>query len=195
MILLLTRFEATLKPLSSISITIKPCSAEPKSFDFESLLPTGLTIAAAVIGYIIIENFARRREARGDLRVLVLSFHNTVESIIADSTVFYGLAGATPRARALAMSIKSKVASLVDVIDTIKSAGVMVQPDDERRLFRQAVTGGEFDSLARAPLNADDAKFFEIASAGGQLVRSVDLSYYRSFIPRGVIKTAKSRNK
>jgi hypothetical protein len=154
-----------------------------------------LSIAAAVLGYILVERFARKREARNDLKALLDSFTSTLERILTDATAFYAEAGATPRARALASVIKSKVAFLAEILDAMRSAGVNVQADVERTALRKSITGGLFDSLARPGLAANDSKFVEMADATEQLRRRVELSFYNSLVRDRVVRPGRKKPK
>lgn len=152
------------------------------SFELYALLPTALTILAAVGGYLLVEHFARKREMRTDLRTIAASFREAVDDIVDDATAFYGEPGGSARARALAVTIRSKIASLSDIILALQSGKVQVEANDELILFRKAVTGGDFEQIARPAMAAGDVRYMSIAGAAQQLQRKVDLSFYNSLI-------------
>jgi hypothetical protein len=166
----------------SIQIVVVEPRREARSVDWFALLPTGLTIIAAVLGYMIVERFARRREARSDLRVIAKSFREAVDNILEDATAFYRESGGSPRARSLSVTIRSKVASLSEILSALGAGGVTIDANDELILFRQAVTGSDFESLARLPLMAEDVRYISIAGAAQQLQRKADLSFYQSLL-------------
>jgi hypothetical protein len=115
------------------------------------------------------------------------SFSGTLESLLSDATAFYAVAGATPKARALAAVIKSKIAFLPDLLSTMQAAGILVAAEAELIALRKAITGGDFDGLARPAFAPDDGKFVEIAAAIQQLRRRVELTFYESLIPTRVV--------
>lgn len=148
---------------------------------------------AAVIGYLIVERFARRREARSDLKSLMESFAGTLDGVLTDAVAFYSIAGATARARSLAAVIKSKIAFIPELLATIRNAGVALDAEAELIAFRKSITGGEFESLARAAFATDDGKFVEMAAATQQLRRRVELSCYQSLVPKKVVGAKRAK--
>jgi len=165
----------------SIQVILSPGS-DARNGEWFDLLPTGLTILAAVLGYLIVERFARRREGRTDLRVIATFFRESVDDIVEDAIAFYREPGGSPRARSLSVTIRSKVASLSDILSTLRAGGVAIEVNDELILFRQAVTGADFESLGRPALVSDDVRYINIAGAAQQLQRKADLSFYQSLL-------------
>lgn len=173
-----------ISPTASIEVRLIGPPVKPEAFSWYGLIPVLLTIIAAIVGYMIVERFARVRERRADLRILLASFRDAVDSVEADVVRFYRLHGASPAGRTLAASIKTKIATLAEILEVMRMGRIDVEGSDELRLFRQAVTGGDFDSWQREPLPEDSPNFVAFSKAAQQLQRRVDLSFYRLFLSR-----------
>lgn len=166
-------------------IEVRQPPAPKPSADWWSLAPAGLAAAVAIVGWIIVERFARARERRADLRALTNSFRDTIDDILSDATKYYQIAGGTPEAGALAISVKSKLALLPEQLAVLSDAGLPMEVGDQLKQFRQAITGGEFESAGRLPSEAGSQIFVNMAASGQHLNRAVQLSLYRDLVQRG----------
>lgn len=137
-----------------------------------------------MVGWLIVERFARERERRADLRALTLSFRDTIDDVLADATKYYQIAGSAPESGALAISIKSKLALLPEQLSVLADASLFIEVGDQMKQFRQAVTGGQFESTLRAPSSAGSEIFVSMAASGQHLNRAVQLSLYRELVKR-----------
>jgi hypothetical protein len=137
-------------------------------------------VVVAALGWFVIERFARERERRADLREMVKGFGTSVDDIVQTAAEFYGLSGSEPRALLLASAIRAKISGLQRIVAAINEAGLSLEVNDQIRLFRQSVTGGDFDSLARAPRQTGSMIDHSIRASGQDLSREVQLSLYRA---------------
>ena len=83
-----------------------------------------ITVVAAVIGWSIVERFARQRERRVKVKAMVTSFIAAVNEISGDAIRYYELEGASARAVVLSKTLKSGISTLGDVIEALKFSGV-----------------------------------------------------------------------
>lgn len=159
----------------------QPPSSE-RGVDWLSLAPSAVAGLVAFLGWIIVERFARARERRADLRALTNSFRDTIDDILADATKYYQTEEDTAEAASLAMSVKSKLALLPQQLTVLTSAGLPMNVGDQLKHFRQAVTGGDFESADRLPSPAKAQIFVAMVAAGQNLNRAVQLSLYRDLV-------------
>jgi len=163
--------------------------------DISPLIPAVVAGLIIVIGWLVVERFARRREVRSDLRDAAALFEATVDDVVELASKFYQTNGIDPLANSLAVSIKAKVQSLVPLLDILAGGGIQIDATDEMRLFRQAVTGGDFESAARTPRTAGAPMFLKMDAAGQNLTQVVRLGVFRSLIDRKASKPKRRQAK
>jgi hypothetical protein len=156
--------------------------------NFWSILGPASTILAALIGWIIVERYARGREVRGDLRLLSQSVVEAIDRIALESFEFYSLDAKDPKASALALSIKSKIQTLSSHLTTLRAGGMRIETDPELLALRKEITGGAFESALRPPFQPDSAKMLQIRSVCENLKSRVESEFYRDLIGRSVRK-------
>jgi len=145
-----------------------------------------------VCGWVVVERFARRREARTDLRDAVNSFTKAVDEIRTTSVTVYGLSGSNPQARSLSATIRAKISALSDHLTTLESAGLSGDHTDLLKVFRQSVTGNDFESIKRKPLPANSPLYPEIAGNGEALARSIEVAMLSHLLkPQKISKIAR----
>lgn len=163
-------------------ITISPAtSASP---DWWSLLGPAATILVALIGWMIVEKFARDRERRSDLRLLLSSVSESIGRIVSDASDFYCLDGRDPKALALSQGLKSKIQTLSEHLTTLRTGGMELDTDQELKALRQQVTGGSFDSLVRPACSPDAQKLHLIALSAEDLTLKIEAEFYRKLISK-----------
>lgn len=152
----------------------------PKSdLTFATFAPGLLTAAFVVIGWIVVERFARARERRADMRELSKIFSSAVDDVVATAHEFYLLSGRHQRASALATLIRAKLGALPRLLEAIRETGFDIEANDQLRHFRQSVTGGTFDQSDRIASVPDAAIFPEITAAGRSLAAEVQIALIR----------------
>ena len=153
---------------SSISVRVgidcRSSTPVSKGFDWNALIPALLAATLVIVGWIIVERFARRRETRSDLRAAVVNFASAVDEVTTAAVAFFVLSGVDHRASSLAASIKSKISMLSDYMHTLQDAGLRFEADDLLKQFRQSATGGDFESAARQPLASNSPALTKIAN-------------------------------
>jgi hypothetical protein len=154
--------------------------AVDKSADWWTLIGPASTLIAAIIGWVIVERFARKRERRTDLRTLIQVLDDSIDRIVTLAGDFYALDGKDKQAPIIANSIKAKLATLATHLNTIRQGGVDLNTDLEMRTFRQAVTGDAFESAIRPPIPLDSVKMATIRMTGEDLILKVKAEFFRS---------------
>jgi hypothetical protein len=154
--------------------------AAEKGLDWWTLAGPSSTLLAAIVGWLIVERFARRRERRTDLRTLIQVLDDSIDRIVNLAADFYALDGKDKQAPIIANSIKAKIATLATHLNTIRKGGVELNTDLEMRTFRQAVTGGAFESAERPPISSDSITMATIRMAGEDLSLKVKAEFFRS---------------
>ncbi len=163
-------------------IKIEQPPGQEKGLDWLSLAPALIAAGVVVFGWWIVERFARARERRADLRALTNSFGDAIDGVLSDATKYYQTEGVSAEAVALAMSIKSKLSLISEQITVLRDAGLNIEVSDQLKQFRQAVTGGEFESATRGALQGNQQIFVSMAAAGQNLDRAVQLAFYRDLV-------------
>ena len=144
-----------------------------------------ITVVAAVIGWSIVERFARQRERRVKVKAMVTSFIAAVNEISGDAIRYYELEGASARAVVLSKTLKSGISTLGDVIEALKFSGVeLSKGDTSLKVFRQVITGGVFDTMERTASPSGAPVFELIANASASLARNMQLAHFRSMALR-----------
>ena len=179
----------------SLHLVIEPAplAAVKKGVAFTDFVPAFVAGIIVILGWLVVERFARRRETRNDLRTAVSSFSDAVEEVNVAAVTFYKLAGNSPQAMSLAATIRSKIGSLADHIAILRDAGLKLDADELLKRFRQAVTGGDFESLARQSLPDGSQAFVKIAQDAQALTRIVQLEMFRFLLPPRKIRWGRQR--
>lgn len=154
--------------------------AVDKGTDWWTLVGPASTLIAAIIGWVIVERFARKRERRTDLRTLIQVLDDSIDRIVTLAGDFYALDGKDKQAPIIANSIKAKLATLATHLNTIRQGGVDLNTDLEMKTFRQAVTGDAFESAVRPPIPLDSVKMAAIRMTGEDLSLKVKAEFFRS---------------
>jgi hypothetical protein len=152
------------------------------------LLPAAVAGGIVIVGWRVAEYYARRRETRNDLRAAVASFSEAIDEVRQAAVTFYGLAGNQPQAVSLSTAIKSKIAALSTHLAVLKDAGLNIDTVELLKRFRQSVTGGDFDSLARQALQPNSQALIKMASDGQELTRAVQTEMLRFLLPASRLK-------
>lgn len=114
----------------------------------------------------------------------------SVAEVMKEAEAFYTLSGSNLQAMALATSLKVKLKTLFDLIDALERSGLRLDAEEELKRFRQAVTGGQFESSNRVAIAAGAPILQNISAAGSQLSRVARLAYFESF----VVKAQRSKS-
>jgi hypothetical protein len=174
----------TAKPEASSSVSeIVQLGQVAKGTDYlAATLPSLIAVSFVVVGWLVIEKFARRREHRNDIRELVKNFDAYLEDIVQTALTFYSLSGATPEAKTLGASLKFKISNLKIMVETLSLAGINIDASEQIIKLRRSTTGGEFESLARQPVAPTSPQLVQIAADAAELAGVVRVAFYRSFL-------------
>lgn len=148
-------------------------------FDFWTIAGPAAAILAALAGWLVVERFARARERRADLRSLISILDDSIERIVEQAVDFYSVPGDDKTAQVIANSLKAKLAALSTHLNTIRHCGINLNTDLEMKAFRQAVTGGAFESAIRPVIPTDCLKFRKISMTAEDLSLKVKAEFFR----------------
>jgi hypothetical protein len=137
-------------------------------------------VLVALVGWLIVERFARLRERRSDLRTLIQILDDSIDRIVDLAASFYALDGSAQEASVIATSLKAKLATLATHLNTIRQGGVTLNTDLEMKAFRQSVTGGAFESVMRPAIDLNSVKLATIRMAGEDLSLKIKAEFFRS---------------
>lgn len=128
---------------------------------------------------MFVERFARARERRADIRTLITAFEAAVEDIVQSACTYYALAGSDARAIAIGTAIKAKLSRLHKHLEVLSTSGLKVDANDQLKVFRQTVTGGEFESFNRIAQPEGSHLYMKVANAGQDLSGTVKIELFR----------------
>jgi hypothetical protein len=111
-----------------------------------------------------------------------MNVSSAVNDVLTAAVAFYRLPGSDAQARTLAATIRVKSGALFDQLLILKQAGLDIDTDELLKRFRQAVTGGEFDSQLRAPLNDNSPEFELMSGAAHTLTSTVQTAMLRKLL-------------
>lgn len=104
-----------------------------------------------------------------------------VDSTLELTTEYHALAGDDPKCRSLEQRILQNLNAIKSLRGRLTSAGFRCDVDSEYVKFRQAATGGDFQSQARKP-DADNIQIIgSVAASGFMLVGKIDRAYFETF--------------
>lgn len=167
----------SISPRLVIEVKTTSQSSEKRP-EYIAFIPAVLAALVIILGWQVAERYARQKERRADLREAVSAFGTAVTEIVDAASIFYRLPGNDQHAMTLAASIRSQIAVLAEHAEALTDAGLNLSTADVLKRFRQAVTGGEFDSMSRQVV-ADPGRISAVIALAGQaLARNVQASLF-----------------
>lgn len=140
-----------------------------------------LPLVLTIIGWWVVSRQNDRRERRKEIRELIKQVEQRVDIIIATTTEYYVLDGKDPKCAELATKIRYNISALDPLRKRINAAGLECDTVGEIILFKQSVTGGQFETASRKKLLSGHASMSESATAGFDLVDKFEKSYFATF--------------
>lgn len=130
-----------------------------------------------VCGWLVVNWQTNRRERRKEIRAAI----DTIEDLVLDVEVaarkYYQLAGTDSDAKALALEIKSLTRRLAARMAALANFRSEFHSEQQLISFRAAVTGGDFESASRQPLDLTHQRYLEISNEAVALVSFLDGKY------------------
>lgn len=134
-----------------------------------------------MIGWIIVSRQHDRRERRKEIRDLIKLIEVRVDDVLKSATEYYALDGDDPKCQAIAFKMRYGISGIDPLQKRLKAAGLDVKVSSEIRAFRQAVTGGSFDSIVRKKNDTNGWAVAEAAASGFELVGKLEETYFAAF--------------
>jgi hypothetical protein len=169
---------------------IAPLAAQPKvvilqpqpiaKTAIESWLPY-LPLVVTLVGWAVINGQNNRRERRKELRDLIRQVEQRVDSILDNAASYFALDGSALASRELEHKIRSGFSGTSQLLSRLKAAGWNHKTQEEFIAFKQAVTGGQFESTSRKKSDASGALLAESATAGFAFVSKLEENYFSTF--------------
>jgi hypothetical protein len=167
-------------PVGAVSsvVVIQP---QPVTKTFIESWTPYLPLALTMVGWIIVSRQHDRRERRKEIRDLIKLIELRVDEVLKNATEYYTLDGDDPKCQAIASKIRYGINGIDPLQKRLRVAGLDAKISDELVVFRQAVTGGSFDSSARKKNDSYGSIMAEAAAAGFQLVGKLEEKYFAAF--------------
>lgn len=164
-----------------------------ESSPYLAYAPLIVTVAIGILGWCVVERFARQRERRADLRELCKSFEIFVQEIVNSAEVYYQLNGASPQSSSIGSTLRAKIQDLSRLIEAMNNAGMDIVGENKIMQLRRAITDGDFDSLGRGAIDLSHPKIAMIRGRAEELKSLVRISFYNHFVPsRGLFSNFKN---
>lgn len=167
-------------PLGTVSgvVVVQPQPSNKALID--SLTPY-LPLALTMIGWIIVSRQHDRRERRKEIRDLIKLIETWVDDVLKSATEYYALDGDDPKCQGIAFKMRYGINGIDPLQKRLRSAGLDIKISDELMTFRQAVTGGSFESSVRKKNDANGSIIAEAAASGFELVGKLEETYFAAF--------------
>lgn len=135
----------------------------------------------AIVGWYVVARQNELRERRKDIRELLNAVEQRVGGVCSDWLEFSGTEVNSREALELEAKIRFGVNSIQPLVLLINDAGLECNVTGNIVLFRQEVTGVDFESVTRKVSDFDPARFGMISLIGMDLVRSLELTYFATY--------------
>ena len=102
-------------------------------------------------------------------------------SYCSSAMEFYALAGKDTKCAELAAKIRYNLGTLDPLRQRLDSNGLKCEAVNEIILFKQAITGGEFELITRKKLTQNSNLLIDAANTGFALVDKLERAYLQAF--------------
>jgi hypothetical protein len=138
-------------------------------------------LVLTMIGWAVVSSQHNKRERRKEIRDLIRLLEQRVDNILEHASEYYSLDGTDKKCPLLRSKIVSNFTALSQLLARLRSAGLLLGADVEFISFKQAVTGGQFESQARKKIDASSITTLESATVGFAFVSKIENAYFKSF--------------
>jgi hypothetical protein len=140
-----------------------------------------LPLVLTMIGWIIVSRQHDRRERRKEIRDLIKLIELRVDDVLRNATEYYALDGDDPKCQGVGFKMRYGISGIDPLQKRLRAAGLNVKINDELVVFRQAVTGGSFESSVRKKNDTNGSIMAEAAASGFELVGKLEETYFAAF--------------
>lgn len=138
-------------------------------------------LALTMLGWFVVSRQHNQRERRKEVRELVRLVEQRVDDILDQAAEYYSLDGKDPKCPALASKMRFGLSAIGQLLKRLRAAGLEPAANDELIAFRQAVTGGNFETVARQRQDSGGAVLAESSASGFALVSKLEENYFSAF--------------
>ena len=140
-----------------------------------------LPLLITILGWWIVSRQNDRRERRKEVRELIKQAELRVDVVLSLAMEFYALAGKDPKCAELAAKIRYNLGTLDPLRRRLDANGLKCDALTEIIAFKQSITGGDFESLARKKLLQNSHLLLEASAAGFALIDKLETAYLSAF--------------
>jgi hypothetical protein len=134
-----------------------------------------------IVGWGIVSRGHNKREDRKEARASLIQLGDLVRKIEENAHQYLVSSAASAESRTLSIAIKRDLKRLAGDLQRFAESCNGVQYRLELIAFRQAVTGGEFDSKKRTACGADSVKLAEVSTGADDLLAALEGAFVKHF--------------
>jgi hypothetical protein len=134
-----------------------------------------------ILGWWIVSRGHNRREDRKEVRAALTHIADLIRTVEENSHHYLVSSTSSPENRTLSIAIKRDLKRLAGDLQRFEESCEGAQCRLELIAFRQAVTGGEFDSKKRAVCAPDSVKLAEVSSGADDLLAVLEGAFVKRF--------------
>jgi hypothetical protein len=157
--------------------------SQPASKSLIDVWTPYLPLVLTMLGWSIVSRQHDKRERRKEIRDLIKLIEQRVNDVLTNATEYYSLDGKDSKCQAIAFKIRYGISGIDPLQKRLRVAGLDVQISSEISAFRQAVTGGTFDSSARRKSDSNGSVMADAAASGFDLIARLEETYFGKFPP------------
>lgn len=146
----------------------------------QSIAPA-ISWVLVIVGWGIVSRGHNRREDRKEARASLIHIGDLIRKIEENSHLYLVSSASSPESRTLSIAIKRDLKRLAGDLQRFEESCEGIQYRLDLIAFRQAVTGGEFDSKKRSVCGSDSVKLAEVSSAADDLLAALEAAFVRRF--------------
>lgn len=134
-----------------------------------------------ILGWWIVSSGHNRREDRKEVRASLTQIATLIRAIEENAHRYLVSSATSEESRTLSIAIKRDLKRLSGDLQRFELSCKGTQYRFELIGFRQAITGGEFDSKRRAACAQDSVKLADVSSAADALVAVLEVAFASRF--------------
>ncbi len=154
------------------------------SFDWIKLLQ-GLSgpvsWALVIVGWFIVSRDHNRRVRRSEIRKVMDEMNVLIMQIESIARGYWLTDGAADTAKMAALNLKRQLKHLANKKNILQRTNEGFKLENSMKLFRQALTLGDFESRTRKALQDNDPRFDEINNFGVEFIDNIEASFERIY--------------
>ncbi len=140
-----------------------------------------VTWGIVIFGWWVVQSQIKAREDRREAWELITDFKSAIRDVEVDAIKYWVSEKTDPGCKNLAFRIKTKSKELGVFTNIFKLRGKELKVNKNIVSFRQAVSGGDFESSARERLDQNNIKLYEISDNANKLIIAIEKSFFKNF--------------